>query len=142
MPVGLIFIYCLFLFLSSKHCVLLRVLSTFLRWPPRCWMVCPPFSLSPNFSPRLSPSFSSFLFPFVRWCLSPFLFPFDGWFACLPTCLPACLPASSSLSPSLSPSLSLFCFPWDRWSHFALLADDLQILNAHYHCEIANLYAA
>ena len=117
----------------SPNSVLLKVATTSVRCPPWCWMVCPHFRGLPTCLPTCLPACLPPCFPVLdgvstvpRLChpcltaclpassLSPFLFTFVGWCACLPASPPACLPASSSLS--------LSCFPLRQVVSFCIFS--------------------
>ena len=93
---------------------LLRVFNAFLRCPPWCWMVCPPFRESCLPLSPLVPLLVALCWmvcppsrDLVSPCLPSCFLLLDGASAFPRPCLP-CLPACLSLSPSLSSSLSLF----------------------------------
>ena len=96
-------------FFPKPNSVLFGVFNAFLRCPPWCWMVCPPFRESCLPLSPLVPLLVALCWmvcppsrDLVSPCLPSCFLLLDGA-SCLP-CLPACL----SLSPSLSSSLSLF----------------------------------
>ena len=101
-------------FFPKPNSVLFGVFNAFLRCPPWCWMVCPPFRESCLPLSPLVPLLVALCWmvcppsrDLVSPCLPSCFLLLDGASAFPRPCLP-CLPACLSLSPSLSSSLSLF----------------------------------